>query len=195
MAAPPSVWNLPNALTMLRILLVPVVGVLLWQQTTTSRIWATAAFVLAALTDRWDGQIARKRGLITRFGTMADTFADKALVIAAVVLLSMIGELGWWVTVVITVREIGIAILKGALSRRHLMAPSRGGKLKAVLQMVGLSVLLPDWVGLLGATVGGWVHTLGLVIVYAAVLVAVVTALDYVMKAWRIVRTGDAPGD
>lgn len=193
MTQPPSVWNLPNALTMLRILLVPVFAVLLWQDTTSSRVWATAVFVLAALTDRWDGQIARKRGLITKFGTMADTFADKALVIAAVVLLSLLGELGWWVTIVITVREIGIAILKGALSRRHVMAPSRGGKLKAVLQMVGISVLVPDWVGLLGDTVGGWIHLLGLVILYVAVLIAVVTAIDYVVKAWRIVRTGDAP--
>ena len=161
---PPSVWNLPNALTMLRILLVPVFAVLLWQDTTSSRIWATLVFVLAALTDRWDGQIARKRGLVTKFGTMADTFADKALVIAAVVLLSLLGDLGWWVTIVITVREIGIAVLKGALSRRHVMAPSSGGKLKAVLQMVGISVLVPDWVGLLGTVVGGWIHLLGLII-------------------------------
>lgn len=190
---PPSVWNLPNALTMLRILLVPVFAVLLWQDTTSSRIWATLVFVLAALTDRWDGQIARKRGLVTKFGTMADTFADKALVIAAVVLLSLLGDLGWWVTIVITVREIGIAVLKGALSRRHVMAPSRGGKLKAVLQMVGISVLVPDWVGLLGTVVGGWIHLLGLIIMYIAVLVAVMTAIDYIVKAWRIVRTGDAP--
>lgn len=192
-AAAPSVWNLPNALTMLRLLLVPVFAVLLAQDTVASRVGACVVFVLAALTDRWDGQIARKRGLITTFGTMADTIADKVLVGAALVLLSWLGEVPWWVTIVLLVREIGITVLKVVLVRRHVIAPSRGGKLKAVLQMVALSILVVDWVGLLGNRVGGWVQLLGLVILYAATAIAVVTAVDYLVKASRIARTGDAP--
>lgn len=188
-----SVWNLPNALTMLRILLVPVFAVLLAQDTVSSRIGACVVFVLAALTDRWDGQIARKRNLITTFGTMLDTIADKVLVVAALVLLSWLGEVPWWVTIVLIVRELGITLLKVVLVRRHVLAPSRGGKLKAVLQMVALSVLTVDWVGLLGNQVGGWIHLFGMVILYAAVAVAVVTAVDYVLKAGQIARTGQAP--
>jgi len=193
-AAPPSIWNLPNALSTLRILLVPVFAGLLAQDTVASRIFACAVFVGAALTDRWDGQIARKRGLITKFGTMLDTIADKVLVIAALLLLSSLGEVPWWVTIVLIVRELGITLLKTLLVRRHVMAPSRGGKLKAVLQMVALSVLVVDWVGLFGATLGGWIYTAGMILLYAAVVVAVVTAVDYVVKAWRIVRDGPAPG-
>lgn len=192
-AAAPSVWNLPNALTMLRLLLVPVFAVLLAQDTVASRVGACVVFVLAALTDRWDGQIARKRGLITTFGTMADTIADKVLVGAALVLLSWLGEVPWWVTIVLLVREIGITVLKVVLVRRHVIAPSRGGKLKAVLQMIALSILVVDWVGLLGNRVGGWIQLLGLVILYAATVIAVVTAVDYLVKVSRIARTGDAP--
>lgn len=187
-----SNWNLPNALTMVRILLVPVYGVLLAQDTVGSRIGACIVFVVAALTDRWDGHIARTRGLITKFGTMLDTLADKILVVAALVIFSMIGEVPWWVTIVMIVREFGIMALKSGLSRREVIAPSSGGKIKAVLQMVALSVLTVDWVGLLGEQVGSWLYWLGMAILYAATLIAVVTAVDYVVKAFRIVRTGQS---
>lgn len=194
-ATSPSIWNLPNALSAIRILLVPVFAVLLAQDTVGSRVGACVVFVVAALTDRWDGHIARTRGLITPFGTMLDTIADKALVIAALLLLSWLGEVPWWVTVVLIVRELGIMLLKSLLARRQVMAPSRGGKLKAVLQMVALSVLVVDWEGLLGQNLGGWMYGLGMVILYAALVVAVLTAVDYVVKAWRIVRTGPAPSE
>jgi CDP-diacylglycerol--glycerol-3-phosphate 3-phosphatidyltransferase len=187
-----SNWNLPNALTMVRILLVPVYAVLLAQDTVGSRIGACLVFVVAALTDRWDGHIARTRGLITKFGTILDTLADKILVVAALVVLSMIGEVPWWVTIVMVVREFGIMALKSGLARREVIAPSSGGKLKAVLQMVALSVLSVDWVGLLGEPVGQWVYWLGMAILYAATLIAVLTAVDYVVKALRIMRTGQS---
>lgn len=188
-----SNWNLPNALTAVRILLVPVYGVLLAQDSVGSRIAACIVFVIAALTDRWDGHIARTRGLITRFGTMLDTLADKILVIAALVLLSWLDEVPWWVTIVLIVRELGVMLLKSVLARREVIAPSRGGKLKAVLQMVALSVLTVDWPGLLGDQVGPWLYWVGMIILYAATLIAVVTAVDYVVKAMRIVRTGEPP--
>lgn len=185
-----SNWNLPNALTMVRILLVPVYAVLLAQDTIGSRIAACVVFVLAALTDRWDGHIARTRGLITTFGTMLDTLADKILVVAALLVFSWLGEIPWWVTVVLIVREFGIMALKSALARREVIAPSSGGKLKAVLQMVALAVLTVDWVSLLPEPFGAVMYWLGMVILYAATLVAVATAVDYVVKAARIVRTG-----
>ncbi|MFV0427530.1 MAG: CDP-diacylglycerol--glycerol-3-phosphate 3-phosphatidyltransferase [Beutenbergiaceae bacterium] len=191
-SATPSVWNLPNALTVIRILLVPVFGVLLWQDTPVYRIAACAVFVLAALTDRWDGQIARKRGLITNFGKIADSIADKALVLTALVLLSMVGELAWWVTIVLAVRELGITLLRFLIIRKYVMPASGGGKLKAALQMVAISILIVDWIGLFG-DVGSWLRWLGLIIMYAAVVVAVVTAGDYIAKAWRIVRSGENP--
>lgn len=190
---PVSRWNLPNALTMLRILLVPVFAVLLAQDTVGSRIAACVVFVIAALTDRWDGHIARTRGLTSAFGAMLDTIADKVLVIAALLLLSMLGEVPWWVTTVLIVRELGIMALKSVLARREVIAPSRGGKLKAALQMVALSVLTVDWVGLLGSEIGGWAYGTGMVILYAATAVAIVSAIDYLVKAAEIARTGAPP--
>ena len=192
-AVPPvSNWNLPNALTTVRILLVPVYVVLLMQDTVGTRVAACVIFVVAALTDRWDGHIARTRGLVTTFGTMLDTLADKILVVAALVMLSWLGEVPWWVTIVLVVREFGIMALKSVLSRREVIAPSSGGKLKAVLQMVALAVLTVDWVGLLGTGLGPWMYWLGMVVLYVATAIAVVTAVDYVVKAMRIVRTGQS---
>lgn len=185
-----SNWNLPNALTMVRILLVPVYAVLLAQDTVGSRIGACVVFVVAALTDRWDGHIARTRGLITKFGTMLDTLADKILVIAALVVLSILGEVPWWVTIVLIVREFGIMALKSVLARHEVIAPSSGGKLKAVLQMVALAVLTVDWVNLLPDPFGAVMYWLGMGILYAATLIAVATAVDYIVKAARIFRTG-----
>ncbi len=187
-----SNWNLPNALTGVRILLVPIYVVLLMQDTVGTRVAACAVFVVAALTDRWDGHIARTRGLVTKFGTMLDTLADKILVVAALVMLSWLGEVPWWVTIVLVVREFGIMALKSLLSRREVIAPSSGGKLKAVLQMVALAVLTVDWVGLLGSELGPWMYWLGMVVLYVATAIAVVTAVDYVVKAVRIVRTGQS---
>lgn len=189
---PVSNWNLPNALTMVRILLVPVYGVLLAQDTVGSRIAACVIFVIAALTDRWDGHIARTRGLITKFGTMLDTLADKILVVAALLIFSWLGEVPWWVTIVLIVREFGIMALKSVLAKHEVIAPSSGGKLKAVLQMVALAVLTVDWVNLLPDPFGAIMYWLGMVILYAATLIAVVTAVDYVFKAVRIVRTGSS---
>jgi CDP-diacylglycerol---glycerol-3-phosphate 3-phosphatidyltransferase len=188
---PPSVWNLPNALTMLRLLLVPVMVVLLAQDTVASRLAAAAVFVVAAITDHLDGRLARSRNLITRFGTVADTVADKVLVIAALVLLSWLAEVPWWVTALFTVRELGITALKVLVVRGHVMPPSRGGKLKAVLQMVALPILIVDWREMFGSMVGGWFYGVGLVILYVALVVAVATAIDYVAKAARVVREPD----
>ena len=108
---PPSPWNIANALTVLRVLMVPVYGWLLLADGGSNpalRFWAAGVFVLATLTDRIDGEIARRRGLITNFGKVADPIADKALMGMAFVGLSLLGELPWWVTVLVLVREWGV---------------------------------------------------------------------------------------
>jgi CDP-diacylglycerol--glycerol-3-phosphate 3-phosphatidyltransferase len=176
-----SAWNLPNALTMLRVVLVPVFVWLLMRDGgaadgTADRWWATIVFVVATLTDWVDGDLARRRGLITAFGKLMDPIADKALMGAALVCLSLLGELPWWVTVVILVREIGITLMRFVVIRRGVIPASRGGKLKTTLQAVGLILMLAP----LGALLG----TLGLWTMYAAVVVTVLTGVDYVRQAF-----------
>ena len=185
-ASKPSVWNVPNALTVLRIVLVPVFVLALLADggsSTSMRIWAAVIFVLAIATDWLDGDLARRQGLVTDFGKIADPIADKALIGAALICLSLLGELAWWVTVVIMVREIGITVLRFVIIRRGVMPASRGGKLKTALQSVGLVLLILPLTGLL--------HVLGLVVMYAALAVTVVTGVDYLVQAWQIWRGSD----
>ena len=132
-AAAPPVLNIANALTLLRLLLVPVFLAVLFAEGGTSAKWRLVAFgvfALAAITDRLDGDLARSRGLVTTFGTVADPIADKALTGAALVGLSVLGLVPWWVTVVIMIREIGITVLRfwRAAPRHHPGEPGRQGE-------------------------------------------------------------------
>jgi CDP-diacylglycerol--glycerol-3-phosphate 3-phosphatidyltransferase len=147
MTGPPQVsaWNIANYLTVLRLLLVPVFLVLLLAREGEDdllRLAAAGVFLLAAVTDRVDGQIARSRGLVTSFGKMVDPIADKALIGGALVGLSVLGELPWWVTVLVLVREIGVTLLRFVVIRHGVMPAGRGGKLKTVLQVVALTAYL-----------------------------------------------------
>lgn len=179
---PVSNWNIANALTVARIVMVPVFGWLLLHgggQAPAWRWWALLVFVVAMATDRLDGELARSRGLITDFGKLADPIADKALTGMAFIGLSLIGQLWWWVTVLVLVREIGITVLRFVVIRYGVMPASGGGKLKTVLQAVALSMLL--------APIGGvWLWLSGAVMA-AAVVVTVVTGVDYVLQARRLV--------
>jgi CDP-diacylglycerol---glycerol-3-phosphate 3-phosphatidyltransferase len=178
------VLNIANALTTLRVLLVPVFGLFLvlgemehagWQ------IAATIAFAVASVTDYVDGWIARRRNLVTAFGKVADPIADKALIGTALVLLSGYGVVPWWVTALILVREIGITAMRFLVLRHGVIPASSGGKLKTMLQSIGIGWLLlplPD---------GLW--TVGLWIIYAAMVVTVVTGVDYVIRAIRLSRS------
>ena len=143
----PSVLNVPNALTILRLCLVPLFAWLLLRDggdDQTSRVWAAVVFLGASLTDLVDGEIARRQGQVTTFGKVADPIADKALTGTALVGLSYLGELPWWVTVVILTREIGVTLLRFWVIRRGVIPASRGGKAKTVAQMVAiLMYLLP----------------------------------------------------
>ena len=143
--AVPSAWNLANVLTVLRIALVPFFAWALLADgghTTTGRLIATALFVVAAATDRLDGWLARRSGQVTDLGKMLDPIADKVLIGTALVLLSWLGDLPWWVTVVILVRELGITAMRFFLLRYVVLPASRGGKLKTVLQSVAIGLYL-----------------------------------------------------
>ena len=127
---PVSLVNLPNALTVLRLILVPVFLLALFAEGGHDTVWrwiAWAIFAIAAITDRYDGHIARKRGQVTDFGKIADPIADKALTGSALIGLSMLGDLTWWVTVVILVREVGVTLLRFAVLRYGVIAASPGG--------------------------------------------------------------------
>jgi CDP-diacylglycerol--glycerol-3-phosphate 3-phosphatidyltransferase len=181
-----SDWNIANALTMLRLFLVPVFLVLLFHDGGDDDLWrvlAWVAFAVASVTDRVDGEIARRRGLVTDFGKIADPIADTALIGAALVGLSVLGELAWWITVVVLVREVGVTLLRFFVIRHGVMAASRGGKLKTLLQAVGI--------GLLVLPLDGVLRDLAMLIMYAAVVVTLVTGVDYVLRAVQLRRTSE----
>lgn len=187
--AGPSAWNLANALTVLRLLLVPVFGWLLLRLDGTdpaSRWWAFALFFVAMVTDRIDGDLARRRNAVTDFGKIVDPIADKALVSTALIGLSLIGVVPWWITVVILVREWGITAVRFWVIRHGVMAAGRGGKLKTLLQAFGLGFMIwPRWTmplsGLWDALAWGFL--------LAALVVTVVTGIDYLLAALTLRRT------
>ena len=179
--------NIANALTVLRLLLVPVFIWLSLLPGDRARLSAVVVFIVAAFTDRLDGQLARSWGLVTSFGKIADPIADKALTLSAFVLLSINHRLWWWVTILIVVRELGITVMRFFMLRRAVMAASRGGKIKTTLQMVGLIGLLTPWsMLLLPAGLAVFLTKAAYVIVAAALVFTVVTGLDYVRQAMRL---------
>jgi CDP-diacylglycerol---glycerol-3-phosphate 3-phosphatidyltransferase len=183
---PVSPWNIANALTGLRLVLVPVFLVLLLHDDGKQPGWrvaAWAAFAVASFTDRVDGQLARRRGLITDLGKIADPIADKALTGAALVGLSLLDELPWWVTVVVLAREIGVTLLRLVVIRHGVMPASRGGKVKTLLQGVAI--------GLFVLPLSGTLHVLAEVVMGVAVVVTVVTGADYVVRAVKLRRTSE----
>ncbi|ASW57514.1 CDP-diacylglycerol--glycerol-3-phosphate 3-phosphatidyltransferase [Plantactinospora sp. KBS50] len=178
------VVNAANALTALRIVLVPVFVVLVGCSALVHpgwRIAATVTFAIASTTDLVDGWIARRYGLVTSFGKVADPIADKALTGAALVLLSWYDRLPWWVTALILARELGVTLIRFWVIRYGVIAASRGGKVKTALQVLAIVWYLWPVPGAL-AGIGAW-------IMGAAVVVTVVTGLDYVIRAVRLRRS------
>jgi CDP-diacylglycerol--glycerol-3-phosphate 3-phosphatidyltransferase len=182
-----SAWNMANALTVFRLVLVPVFLVaLFWGDghETSWRITAWAVFAVACVTDRFDGELARKRNMITEFGKLADPIADKALAGAALIGLSLLGDLPWWVTVVVLVREVGVTLLRFWVIRHGVIAASRGGKVKTLLQAVAIGLfVLPEW---------GWLRDIAWVVMVAAIIIALLTGLDYVGRALKLRRSAQA---
>jgi len=197
--APVSNWNLPNILTVVRIILVPVMVVLLFinPASTAMRIAATAVFAVAMITDFLDGTIARKYNLITDFGKLWDPIADKALTGAAFISLSILThsdgqpELPWFFTIIILIREWGITLLRSRLKRRGIiMAANKGGKTKTVTQTAALLLFLLNLHHL-----PGWLQVVGWVLMWAALLLTVITGFDYLRAAWTATREEQSAGD
>ncbi len=189
MRPPPAtkvpLWNLANLLTMSRMVLVPVFVLALFAQGGGDPAWRVTAAVIfgvASLTDRLDGDLARRRGLITKFGTIADPIADKALIGAALVALSVLGELVWWITVLIVVRELGITALRFWVLRYGVIPASRGGKVKAFAQAVAIEFyVLP---------LPAVVHPVRWAAMGIAVLLTAITGVDYIVRALRLRASG-----
>lgn len=176
----PSPWNVPNALTVLRIAMVPVFAWMLLSHPDEDgwRVATTGVFVLAMITDFIDGKVARKYNLITKFGKLMDPIADKALTGMAFIGLSIIGELWWWVTILIFVREWGITLMRFLMLKYGVMAAGRGGKLKTLLQSVALPLyLLP---------LPEYLQPVAWVVMAAAFLATMISGLDYCRSAWKL---------
>ncbi|NMH96031.1 CDP-diacylglycerol--glycerol-3-phosphate 3-phosphatidyltransferase [Pseudonocardia acidicola] len=183
----PPLLNIANVLTGLRLLLVPVfVAALLTEQgrSVDWRLTAFAVFAVAAFTDRLDGELARKRGLVTAFGAIADPIADKALTGSALIGLSILGQVPWWVTIVIMGREIGITLLRFWVLRHGVIPASRGGKAKTFVQTLAIGLYLLPLSELLNGA--GAVDIVRWIALAAALALTVVTGLDYVLRALRL---------
>ncbi|MFI0944195.1 CDP-diacylglycerol--glycerol-3-phosphate 3-phosphatidyltransferase [Streptomyces sp. NPDC021020] len=180
-----GLWNIANLLTMTRLVLVPGFVLLLVHDGGDDPAWrsfAWAAFAVAMITDLFDGELARRYGLVTDFGKIADPIADKAIMGAALVGLSALGDLPWWVTAVILFRELGITLMRFWVIRHAVIPASRGGKLKTLTQGVAVGMYILVLTGPL-ASLRAW-------LMGAAVVLTVVTGLDYVRQAVSLRRAG-----
>lgn len=176
-------WNLPNAITMARILAVPF---FIWSLVTFAdnesplRWFSVLIFIVIMASDGVDGAIARKKGLVTNLGKLLDPIADKALLGGALVTLSILGEIAWWVTIVILVRELGITVYRLVVVNQKVIAASSGGKLKTIFQgvMVGFIVSpLTSWFP------WAWYRLFEDSLVLISVALTVYSGLQYVVSA------------
>ncbi|BBX74192.1 CDP-diacylglycerol--glycerol-3-phosphate 3-phosphatidyltransferase [Mycobacterium shinjukuense] len=175
-----SIANLANILTLVRLALVPIFLFALFYgggHHSTARVVAWAIFAVACITDRFDGLLARNYGMATEFGAFIDPIADKTLIGSALIGLSMLGDLPWWVTVVIMTREFGVTVLRLAVIRRGVIPASWGGKLKTVVQAVAI--------GLFVLPLSGPLHVGAQIVMAAAIVLTVVTGVDYVASTIR----------
>lgn len=186
-----SNWNLPNAITVARIVLAPVFMWMLLADGGSDgalRWWAALLFVVAIASDGIDGHIARSRGLVTDLGKILDPIADKVLTGGALIALSILGELPWWVTIVVLVREVGITVHRFIVISDHVVAAAWMGKLKTLAQAIAISLALaPFWVLL-----GPWVYWVNGAFMTIAVLLTIASGIDYVITAARGARADRA---
>jgi len=179
--------QLPNAITIVRILCAPI---FLWMLLVDGgsdgplRWWATVLFIVAIATDGIDGYLARRYEIVTDLGKLLDPIADKALTGAAFVGLSILGELPWWITIVVLVREVGITVYRFMVVSDHVLAAAWMGKLKTVAQAVALSLALaPLW-----TLVGDWIFWVNGVTMTIAVLLTIASGIDYIVSEVRGAR-------
>jgi CDP-diacylglycerol--glycerol-3-phosphate 3-phosphatidyltransferase len=181
-------WNLPNAITVVRIVMAPVFFWLLLADAGADgpmRWWAAVIFIVAISTDWVDGWLARRNGLVTDLGKILDPIADKLLTSGALVCLSILGELPWWITIVIVVREVGITVWRFVeLGRGTVVPASSGGKLKTLTQAIAISLFLtPLW-----TIVGDWIIWINWAFMILALVLTVWSGLLYVRDAFRLAR-------
>ncbi|GGR41904.1 CDP-diacylglycerol--glycerol-3-phosphate 3-phosphatidyltransferase [Streptomyces netropsis] len=182
---PAGLWNIANILTMVRLLLVPGFVLLMMHNGGYDPAWrsfAWAAFAVAMITDLFDGHLARMYNLVTDFGKIADPIADKAIMGAALICLSVLDDLPWWVTGVILFREVGITLMRFWVIKHGVIPASRGGKMKTLAQGVAVGMYILALTGPL-ATARFWVMAV-------AVALTVLTGLDYVKQAIEMRRAG-----
>lgn len=183
-----SNWNLPNAITVVRILFAPVFLVLLLVDggADAALRWVAAVlFIVGIATDGVDGHIARSRGLVTDLGKLLDPIADKILTGIALIGLSILTELPWWVTVVVLIREVGITVHRMVIRHDHVVAAAWMGKLKTVFQGIAISfALVPLW-----ELLGDWIFIVNGILMTVAVLLTIASGLDYVWSAIKARRS------
>lgn len=180
-------WNLPNSLTLLRILMVPLLVVVLLTRFSGSEFWGLGIFLLAALTDAFDGMIARRTQAVTVAGTLLDPIADKLLMSAAFISLVELGLAPAWMVVVIVGREFAVTGLRQVAQERGvIIAANRWGKLKTLTQIVAISLLLVSY------QLGRW-GVIGKIVLWAALAMTVMSLISYFSSFWRrVVGAQDA---
>jgi CDP-diacylglycerol--glycerol-3-phosphate 3-phosphatidyltransferase len=173
--------NLPNALTLLRIFLVPVLIVLLLTRREHGLFLGTAVFGIGVLTDYLDGYFARKRNQVTRLGILLDPIADKLLTAAAFISLVEMGAVPAWMVVIVVGREFAVTGLRNIAAGRGVLIPASAlGKGKMVSQVVAIFLLL------FGQRLT-WLQPLGVLALWVVVAMALVSAVDYFRRFWRAV--------
>ncbi|WP_072341802.1 CDP-diacylglycerol--glycerol-3-phosphate 3-phosphatidyltransferase [Actinomyces urinae] len=186
-----NIWNLPNVLTMVRLVLVPVFIILVLNGSVGAMWAALVVFIVAAFTDLYDGKIARERGLVTDWGKIWDPIADKALTLGAFVVLSIAGLVPWWFTAIVAARELGITWMRSRLLKRGVVvAANSGGKAKTVSQMFLIVFLLFPWdsvsgvnnalFDVTGLAVARWI------LIAIALFLTVWSGLQYVIAAVKM---------
>ena len=188
------VVNVPNALTVIRLIMVPLFAwMLLAHPHDIGWRWATTAvFILALLTDLADGKIARKYNLITDFGKLWDPIADKAITGMAMIGLSILGELWWWVTIIILIREWGITIMRFMIVKYGVQAADRLGKTKTLTQTIALVGLLAPFLLHMATITGFWhgvclvLHWVGVVSMGVALVLTVISGVNYCVGAYKL---------
>lgn len=188
---PASTGNIANIITVVRIFMVPAFVWLLLAdagQLGPMRYIAAVLFIVAIVTDSVDGSLARSRNLITDFGKILDPIADKLLIGSALVCLSILGELWWWVTALILLREFGITLYRMLALRKRVIPASSGGKLKTIVQAVAISFyLVPTWLLL-----GEWMHWVNAALMAIAVVLTLWSGVQYLVAAYRYKTHDDA---
>ncbi|SFC52933.1 CDP-diacylglycerol--glycerol-3-phosphate 3-phosphatidyltransferase [Nocardioides terrae] len=188
----PSNLNVPNILTSLRIVMVPFFGWALLAdggENAWLRLLAWALFVVAMITDKIDGDLARKHNLITNFGKIADPIADKAITGMAFVALSIVGDIWWWVTIIVLVREWSVTLLRLSVLSKIVLPADRLGKIKTAVQAVALGGLC---VPLRDDDLADWLHIPGEVLYYGfqaclavAVALTLVSGWQFFSGVWK----------